>query len=54
MEGCKISDAMVFNILKQQNIPYVVGMGGGYSADVKFIVEAHCKTFRVVKDLYNL
>ena len=54
MEGCKTRDAMVFNLLKQQNIPCVVAMGGGYSADVKIIVEAHCNTFRVAKDVYNL
>ena len=47
-------DDMVFNLLKQQNIPCVVAMGGGYSADVKIIVEAHCNTFRVAKDVYNL
>ncbi len=27
-------------------------MGGGYSPDVKTIVEAHCNTFRLAKDLF--
>jgi acetoin utilization deacetylase AcuC-like enzyme len=54
LEGCKQRDAMVFNLLQQHNIPCVVAMGGGYSADVKIIVEAHCNTFRVAKDIYNL
>jgi acetoin utilization deacetylase AcuC-like enzyme len=54
LEGCKQRDKIVFNLLKQQNIPCVVAMGGGYSADVKIIVEAHCNTFRVAKDVYGL
>ena len=54
MEGCEISDAIVFNLLEHQNIPCIVSMGGGYSADVKIIVEANCNTFRVAKDVYNL
>jgi hypothetical protein len=29
-------------------------MGGGYSADIKVIVEAHCNTFRVARSLYHL
>jgi hypothetical protein len=29
-------------------------MGGGYSPDVKTIVEAHCNTFRQAKDIYRL
>jgi hypothetical protein len=29
-------------------------MGGGYSADVRTIVEAHCNTFRRAKTVYEL
>jgi hypothetical protein len=29
-------------------------MGGGYSPDVKVIVEAHCNTFRLAKEIYEL
>jgi acetoin utilization deacetylase AcuC-like enzyme len=54
MEGCKQRDAIVFNILKQRNIPCVVAMGGGYSPQIKTIVEAHCNTFRLAKDIYEL
>lgn len=52
--GCKQRDAYVFNTLKQHRIPCAVSMGGGYSADVKIITEAHCNTFRVAKDIYGL
>jgi acetoin utilization deacetylase AcuC-like enzyme len=54
MEGCKQRDIMVFSLLKQHNIPCAVAMGGGYSPDIKTIVEAHCNTFRVAKDIYGL
>ena len=54
MEGCKHRDEIVFSLLKKQGIPCIVSMGGGYSADVKIITEAHCNTFRVSKDVYGL
>ena len=54
MAGCKQRDAIVFSSVKQRGIPCVVAMGGGYSPDIKTIVEAHCNTFRVAKDVYSL
>jgi acetoin utilization deacetylase AcuC-like enzyme len=54
LSGCRQRDAMVFEMLKQNNIPCTVAMGGGYSADVKIIVEAHCNTFRAAKSVYDL
>lgn len=54
MDGCRQRDAIVFSLLQQHGIPCVVAMGGGYSADIKIIVEAHCNTFRVAKDIYGL
>jgi acetoin utilization deacetylase AcuC-like enzyme len=53
MAGCKQRDEMVFSQLKAKGIPCVVAMGGGYSPDIKTIVEAHCNTFRVAKDIYT-
>jgi hypothetical protein len=29
-------------------------MGGGYSADHRIIVEAHCNTFRCAKRIFEL
>ncbi|MDB5193434.1 MAG: histone deacetylase [Segetibacter sp.] len=52
IEGCRIRDELVFNHLKENNVPCVVAMGGGYSADIKKIVEAHCNTFRTGMQLY--
>jgi acetoin utilization deacetylase AcuC-like enzyme len=54
MQGCKQRDVLVFSKLKQHQIPCAVAMGGGYSPDIKTIVEAHCNTFRVAKDIYSL
>jgi len=54
MNGCRQRDEMVFTLLKQNNIPCTVAMGGGYSADIKVIVEAHCNTFRTALSVYNL
>lgn len=54
INGCKRRDAIIFQELKRRNIPCVVAMGGGYSSDIKVIVEAHCNTFRMAKDIYEL
>ncbi len=54
MNGCKQRDEFVFTQLKQNNIPCQTSMGGGYSADVKIISEAHCNTFRLAKDIFSL
>lgn len=54
MQGCKQRDEIVFSALNALHIPCAVAMGGGYSPDVKIIMEAHCNTFRVAKDIYSL
>lgn len=54
LQGCKHRDATVFSVLKAAGIPCVVAMGGGYSPQVKTIVEAHCNTFRLAKEIYGL
>ena len=54
LDGCRQRDAYVFSLLKQNGIPCVVAMGGGYSPDVKTIVAAHCHTFRTAKELFEL
>ena len=47
IEGCKQRDEYVFSLLKNRGIPCTVAMGGGYSSDIRHIVEAHCNTFRL-------
>jgi acetoin utilization deacetylase AcuC-like enzyme len=51
-EACKERDRFVFEQCKLNNIPVQVSMGGGYSPQIKDIVEAHCNTYRVANDLY--
>ena len=53
INGCKQRDSIVFSLLKQHHIPVAVAMGGGYSPDIRSIVEAHCNTFRVAIDMYQ-
>ena len=54
MQGCKQRDEIVFTTLKHHGIPCAVAMGGGYSADIKIITEAHCNTFRMAKDVWTV
>lgn len=53
MQGCKARDEFVFTTLHRHKIPVTVAMGGGYSPDVRTIVEAHCNTFRAALKLYD-
>jgi acetoin utilization deacetylase AcuC-like enzyme len=52
LHGCRQRDEFVFTTLKQHQIPCAVSMGGGYSADVKIITEAHCNTFRAAQKIF--
>ena len=51
-EGCKQRDDFVLRQARDNNIPVAVVMGGGYSEDVEDVVEAHCNTFRLAKQLF--
>ena len=44
---------IVFQLVKQLSIPAVCSMGGGYSPDIKTIIEAHANTFRVAVKLFE-
>lgn len=47
MEGCANRDRTVFQTASQLNTPIVCTMGGGYSPQIKHIIEAHANTFRI-------
>ena len=51
-EACKERDRFVLKQCRKHKIPVQVSMGGGYSADIRDIVDAHCNTFRQAHDLY--
>jgi len=50
--GCKERDRFVFEQCISNNLPVQVSMGGGYSPQIKDIVDAHCNTFKAAIDLY--
>ena len=52
MDGCKARDRFVLETCKKNNIPIAISMGGGYSEQLKHIVEAHCNTFRLAQDIF--
>lgn len=46
IKGCKMRDRIVFETAKSISVPVVCSMGGGYSTDIRAIIEAHANTFR--------
>jgi acetoin utilization deacetylase AcuC-like enzyme len=53
IEECKQRDKFVLDLVHKHQIPVTVALGGGYSPDIKDIVEAHCNTFRLALDLFD-
>jgi acetoin utilization deacetylase AcuC-like enzyme len=54
LAGCRQRDQLVMEAVRQLNVPLVCSMGGGYSADIKMIIEAHANTFRVAQNIFGL
>jgi acetoin utilization deacetylase AcuC-like enzyme len=52
IDGCKRRDQFVLETCKQHNIPVMCCMGGGYSPDIKTIVNAHANTFRLAQNIF--
>ena len=50
--GCKERDRYVLQSAKENNIPVAISMGGGYSPDIKTIVDAHANTFRLAQEIF--
>ena len=53
IEGCKERDTFVLKQCNDRNIPLQCSMGGGYSKDIKVIIEAHANTYRAAKTIYT-
>lgn len=51
-EGCKQRDKIVLTAAKDNKIPLVASMGGGYSPNFRDIIEAHANTYRVAQEIY--
>ena len=52
LEGCKKRDEIVLKTCFKNKIPVMCSMGGGYSKEIKTIVDAHANTFRLAKEIY--
>ena len=53
VEGCKKRDEIVFFNCKKFEIPVQVSMGGGYSPEIRTIIDAHANTYRVASDIFT-
>lgn len=51
--GCARRDQLVLTACKRANVPVQVSMGGGYSPQIRDIVDAHCHTFKIARDIYT-
>lgn len=52
LAGCKKRDEIVFELCYKYEIPVQVSMGGGYSPEIKTIIEAHANTYRAAKSIF--
>ncbi len=52
LAGCKERDRFVLQTCKDHEIPVMCSMGGGYSPDIKTIVDAHANTFRLAQEIF--
>lgn len=52
LAGCKQRDKLVLERCFINQVPIAINMGGGYSPEIKDIIEAHANTFRVAAFLH--
>lgn len=52
LTGCKERDRYILQTCFENEIPVQCSMGGGYSPEIKTIIEAHANTFRLAQDIY--
>lgn len=52
VSGCKERDRFVLQTCHDRRIPVECSMGGGYSSDIKTIIEAHSNTYRLAQEIY--
>lgn len=53
IDGCKKRDEFVLETCANLEIPVQCSLGGGYSKEIKHIVQAHANTFKVAIDIYE-
>lgn len=52
LEGCKQRDEQVLEFCHKRSLPVQCSMGGGYSKDIKLIIEAHANTYRIAQRIF--
>ncbi|MCH4822669.1 histone deacetylase [Gramella lutea] len=52
ISGCKERDRYVLQTCHDLGIPLECSMGGGYSKEIKLIIEAHANTYRLAQKIY--
>ena len=52
IDGCKERDRFVLQTIHDLGIPVECSMGGGYSKEIKLIIEAHANTYRLAQEIY--
>ncbi len=53
IDGCRRRDELVLLTAHRHGIPVQCSMGGGYSPQLKTIIEAHANTYRVARQIYG-
>ncbi len=51
--GCRERDRMVLESCKIHQVPIQISMGGGYSTQIRDIVNAHVETYRAAIDIFD-
>lgn len=52
IEACKERDRFVLQLLRDAQLPTQISMGGGYSEEIKYIIEAHANTYRLAQKIW--
>lgn len=53
IRGSQERDKRIFSHVRSAGIPVMVSMGGGYSPEIRHIVEAHANTYRVARQIFD-
>ncbi|MEO0473330.1 MAG: histone deacetylase, partial [Bacteroidota bacterium] len=51
-DACRLRDHFVLELCHRHEIPVAISLGGGYSPQIRDIIEAHCNTFRVAQEIF--
>ncbi|MDY6801549.1 MAG: histone deacetylase, partial [Bacteroidota bacterium] len=52
IKGCAERGRLVFKMAHRYKIAVTASMGGGYADNLDDIVEAHCNTYRIAKEIF--